>query len=170
MKRPYLLLTVAVLLLSACGKVSVPEEDKVLEVKNYNQVMRTGKVLIDPVHGEETAFFYGSLLGVGETNANGVGFIHTFKDGTSVVTAQLNILPLKKPEYFSASLVDDVTGKTIDMGELSSIIGDARHAAKLETKEDVSSSLHVVIFKHSKNGDAGVKVGEGLLKEPAPAK
>ncbi len=159
---------VLVFSLTACGKVSDHNESEILKVQNYNQVMKTGKVLVDPVHGEETDFWYGALSGVGETNANGVAYIHRFKDGTSVATMNLNILPVAKPQYFSVVLKNDLTGGTIDAGELSSIIGDARHSAKVETTADVSSHLRVVVLKHMTKGDAGTIVADGVLKKPQP--
>jgi len=154
--------------LSACSKqqpVIDPDGD-ILEVKEYKTLMKTGKVLVDPVHGEEVAFWYGT---VGSDKSNGVGYIHKFQDGTAVVAVNLNVLLAEKGTHYEVYLKSADGKQEIDIGELTSIIGDARHSVRLETSEDVSSMLHVEV-RHIKGilGESEI-VGEGVLKEPAPA-
>ncbi len=168
MYRIVLVLCLLTLPLTSCGLPSIkPSKEDQLKVQQYNKVAKKGDKTIDPVHGEEVAFWYGALTGVGETNANGVGFIHAFKDGTSVVTINLNVQPPEKPSYFTALLKNDSLGDTLEIGDLTSIIGDARHSAKLEVKEDLSQSLHVLILKHADEDDPGTLTAEGFLKKPS---
>lgn len=157
-----LFLSVAV---SACGKQPDPDGE-ILEVKEYTTVMKNGKVLVDPVHGKEVKFWYGA---VGSEKSNGVAYIHVFEDGTSVVTANVNILIADEGTHYQVYLKSADGKKQIDVGELQSIIGDARHSVRFETTEDLSSMLNMEV-RHEKGLLAGSEVvGTGTLKEPAPA-
>lgn len=162
MRTSSALITVAILALLACTPTQPVDKQQLLQ--DYSQV-KAGK---DPVHGEETAMWYGSIEGVNGTNANGVGFIRRYEDGATVVTVNLNILPAEEGTHFQAFITDGA-GTSVDAGELRSIIGDARHSAKLETKDDVSALLTVEV--HSVKGGllAGQSsvVARGTLKQPA---
>lgn len=157
--------------LSACSKPIARDESDILEVKQFNTVMQTEKDLIDPVHGKQTAVWYGALNGVGETKANGVGFIHTFADGVSVITVNLNILPLKKGSHFVAVLALPDGTKTVDIGEITSIIGDARHSGKSETDANITGMTMINVYSvlQSESIEYGDLVATGTLKE-APKK
>lgn len=168
MRRSSLILVLVVALsLSACSKPISRDDGDVLEVREFNTVMQTEKDLIDPVHGRQTAVWYGALNGVGGTNANGVGFVHMFEDGVSVMTVNLNVLPAKKDSHFVAVLSDQAGTKKITIGEVSSIIGDARHSAKFQTDADVTgmSVLNVYSVLQSESVEYGTLVASGTLKE-----
>jgi hypothetical protein len=150
------------LVLAACG---APEEtDKPLAIESYTKVMKTGKKLVDPVHGEETGFWYGA---VGGEKSNGVAYIYTFQDGASVVTLNLNVLPAEKGTRYHAYLLSDDGKKEVDLGELRSIIGDARHSLKFETTESIEGMLRVEVklLKGLLSGSETVALG--TLKVPA---
>ncbi len=153
-------------LLAACGSTPAPE-DKVLEVKTYNQIMKSGKDVPDPVHGKEVKFYYGAVAGTEGTNANGIAYIHMYEDGTSVVTVNLNIALPESGNYF-AYLQDSSGDKAVTIGALKSIVGDVRHTVKGETKEDVTKTLMVQVRHETR--EKKTLVAEGMLKEPVPAK
>ncbi len=162
-RLPLAVVLVLVVSLAACKDKSDPEGD-ILEVKEYSTVMKTGKVLIDPVHGKEVAFWYGAI---GSEKSNGVGYIHTFEDGASIVTANLNILLAEKGTHYQAFLVSDDGKKEVDIGQLNSIIGDARHSIRFETQNDISGMTKLEV-RHMKGLLGGSEVvGSGTLKKPA---
>ncbi len=160
------------LVLASCGTKPIDPNDKVLEIKEYTQVMKNGKVLVDPVHGTEQKFWYGAILGTGDTNANGVGYIHLFEDGTSVLTANLNILPRTDKKVFVVWLSDADGKNVVKVGELRSIVGDARHSVKFETESKVTGTPKVfVTVEVSENVKSpSATVAEGILKEPTETK
>ena len=165
--KKFLLPVFIAFLLVSCGKshdITV-DSGKPLEVQSFNAVMGT-KNLVDPVHGKETRFAYGAVSGVNGTKANGVAFLHTFADGTSVLTVNVNILPAPAGHTFVAWATDDAGSSYVSAGELRSVLSDARHAAVLETKQDVSHLAKVVVTLESsvRPDRAGVHQAEGTLK------
>lgn len=132
------------LILAACGTSTdvTVGTNKPLEVQSFNAVMGT-KNLVDPVHGKETRFAYGAVLGVNGTKANGISYLHTFADGTSVLTVNLNILPVSG-KHVVAWMTDETGTSVTYVGELTSVMNDARHAVILETKEDVKN-IHTIV-------------------------
>jgi hypothetical protein len=159
------------LVFSACSKQITRDEGDILEVKEFNTVMQTEKDLIDPVHGKQTAVWYGAMSGVGETKANGVGFVHRFEDGASTVTINLNVLLAQKGYRYVGVLSTPDGSKTVDVGEISSIIGDARHSGKMETTIDTTGMtiINVYSVKGSEKPAQGTLIATGTLKE-APKK
>ena len=157
------------LLLTACSQTNVGhrDADDVLEVKGYNTVMKTGKVLIDPVHGKETFMSYGAMTGIDATKANGVVYLHHFEDGVSVITANVNILPAPEGSSFVATIVNTREKKEIPGGTLSSIIGDARHSSKFESREDPALLKEVRVYLVK--GSSRTLVAQGELKEDPSA-
>jgi hypothetical protein len=159
------------LTLSACSKPISRDEGDILEVKKFNTVMQTEKDLIDPVHGKQTAIWYGAMNGVGETNANGAGFVHRFEDGASTITLNLNVLEAPKDYRYVGVLTTPDGSRSVDIGEISSIIGDARHSGRVETVVDVTGMtlINVYSVKGSQKASAGTLIATGTLKE-APQK
>ena len=149
------------LLFAACS-TPVPQDD-VLEVKAYNQIMKSGTDVPDPVHGKEVKFYYGAVAGTDGTNANGIAYVHMYDDGTSVVTVNLNIA-LPDSGNYVAYLQDSSGEKIVTVGKLQSIVGDVRHTVKGETKEDVTKTLTVQVRLESRAKK--MLVAEGTLKEP----
>lgn len=152
---------ISIVVLAACGLKPAPKPlDKADEIHQYTTVSKTGTGTVDPVHGPETGMWYGAVNGINGTNANGVSFVRSYKDGAFVATVNLNILMAPKGQHYEAFLTDGA-GTSVDMGELRSIIGDARHSLTFETKEDVSALKKVVV----RLGDRDI--AEGTLKVPA---
>lgn len=134
MKQSLVWPLVLCLLLSGCGgSAAVPpavsEKDLIRE---YNSGNGTNSSIV-AAHGMETRFAYGAISGTGGTNANGVGFLHTYEDGVSIVTINLNILAPAKGHHYFVWLKND-SGDPLPFGELKSIVGDARHSVVFETK------------------------------------
>ncbi len=166
--KKFLLPLLACFLLSACGKSDTVTIDtgsgKALEVQTYNTVMGT-KHLTDPVHGKETQFAYGAVSGVEGTKANGVTYLHTFADGVSVLTVNVNILPVPG-KHFIAWATDEAGMSYTYAGELESVLNDARHTVTLTTKQEVKNLARVVVTIESSvhPGSAGQHAAEATLK------
>ncbi len=159
------LFLVSLLVLSACGskeKEVEIVEDKVLEVQKYNTVYQGS---VDPEHGKQVAFMYGSVDGVGESKANGVAYFPTFEDGTSVLTVNVNILPAPEGSHYLVMLSDGSPKGLIEVGKLESIVGDVRHSAKLVTDDDVKSFTSILIYllPNEGQGSQGL-VAQGTMK------
>lgn len=159
------------LVFSACSTKITRDEGDVLEVKEFNTVMQTEKDLIDPVHGKQIAVWYGAMIGVGETKANGVSFVHRFEDGASTVTINLNVLLAQKGYRYVGVLSTPDGSRTVDVGEISSIIGDARHSGKMETTVDTTgmTMINVYTVKGGQMLTEEALIATGTLKE-APKK
>ncbi len=143
------------------------KEGDILETRSFKTVMKTGKVLVDPEHGEETGFWYGALTGIDGTNANGVAFTHRFKDGVFITTANLNIAKLEKGSYV-AWIAKDTEGTGIKrMGVLQNLLGDVRHSLRYQTSEDLSAHTVILITKEDTAvpATAGKTLVVGTLKE-----
>jgi hypothetical protein len=137
-----LLVASALLLLSACGNAAT--DDQTLETHTFNTVMGT-KNLVDPIHGKETRFAYGAVLGVAPTSANGVAYAHTFEDGTSVVSINLNILPPKAGKHLIGWVLSADKSSAVIVGELNNPMSDARHAVIVETKASAEKLVTVLV-------------------------
>ena len=155
----------SLLLLSACGGSDEVEivEDKVLEVQKYNTVYQGSG---DPEHGKQKTFKYGSIDGVGESKANGVAYFPTFEDGVSVLTVNVNILIAPEGSHYQVMLSDGSPTGLIEVGTLSSIIGDVRHSVKLVTEEDIENYNSILIYLMPDEGTGGQGlVAQGTLKK-----
>ncbi|MBP7114112.1 MAG: hypothetical protein KBA40_01530 [Candidatus Peribacteraceae bacterium] len=164
MKKLLLIPVVFALALAACGAPS--EQDKILQVQEYTQIMKGDKDAPDPIHGKETSFYYGAVSGTEGTNANGLAYIRVYEDGTSSVTVNLNIALPPDGTHYIAYVQSSAGDTSIKVGELTSIVGDVRHTVKLETKEDASKTLSVKVRREGK-GQSDL-VAEGTMKQPAP--
>lgn len=153
------------IVLAACSTPS--EQDKILQVQEYTQIMKSGADVVDPVHGKEAKFLYGAVSGTEGVNANGLAYLRVFADGASSVTVNLNIeLPVSGTKYV-AYIQDSSGSASLKIGELESIVGDVRHTVKLVTTDDVSTMRMVKVRREGKG--ESVLVAEGTMKEPAPA-
>lgn len=159
MRTSFLSVLCLSLLLSACGSPDTVkvEDDTILEVQKYNQVMKTGEELIDPVHGKQARFAYGALSGTNGISANGVAYLHTFEDGNSTLTVNLNILVAPKGNY-TVQLKNAANAQVMNVGTLASILGDARHSMQFTTNLDVSAYNQVLVYLGTK------LVAEGTMK------
>jgi hypothetical protein len=151
-------------LFAACGKTPSKPVDKAQQIQNYTTVSKSGTGTVDPVHGAETGFWYGALTGTNGTNANGVAFVRTYADSATMVTVNLNILPAMKGKHYQTYLTDGVEGHAVDMGELRSIVGDARHSLTFDSK-NVAETLRTVIITLDEK-----EVAEGAMKTPSSPK
>jgi hypothetical protein len=134
------------ILLSACGSPITPTQTDADKIRQYMRISENpGQTTVDPLHGKETGFWYGAILGSNGVNANGVGFIHKFEDGTLTATVNLNILKAPEKSYFVAWLTDEGQTKFIRVGVLESIVGDARHSVSFSTKDDVTGLTSVLV-------------------------
>lgn len=173
--RTTTLIACSLLVLAACGKgsgtVSVDTNEKQIGSEVVKMVMKSGKTLVDPVHGKEVAFWYGAVSGVEGTPANGVAYTHKFEDGTYVHTLNLNIKPTEErgKVFVSWLMSTDSTKPAVKVGELSSVLGDARHAVKYETKADLTTYTKVVVTLESTVNPTkpGKHVAEGDVKAVA---
>lgn len=155
----------SLLVLSACGskeKEVEIVEDKVLEVQKYNTVYQGS---VDADHGKQVAFMYGSIDGVGESKANGVAYFPSFEDGASVLTVNVNILPAPEGSHYLVMLSDGSPRGLIEVGKLTSIVGDVRHSIKFATEEDIKSfnSILIYLMPNEGEGSQGL-VAQGTMK------
>lgn len=160
MKRIHLLALCAfVLTLAACNPPVDP-------LKDYGTLKQTGKDFVDPEHGKQAGIWYGAVEGAGATPANGIVFARVFENGTIMITANVNIALAVAPDDYVAELTDDTRTQALSMGSLDSIIGDARHVAKLEiTSQDISKFTHFKVYKRANGNDAArTLVAQGTLK------
>jgi hypothetical protein len=157
-------------LVSSCGKsVDINQKDE--EGKEvYTMQMPTHGEVTHPVHGKETWFAYGAMMGTKQTPANGVTNAQLFEDGTFSNLVQLNIEPAPKGKLYATWLASDATmndpSKWTRTGTLVSGFNDARHQMSFQIKNDLRESLHVLVTEQ--NGtDAmpGTVVANGLLKK-----
>lgn len=155
-------LLIALFLLASCAPAVQPEGDVSKTEEDYRLVTGT-KDVVDPVHGKRVGFWYGAIEGANGTLANGVGFLHVFEDGTSSVTINANIALPNVPERYVVQLSNSA-GETVVLGEMNSILGDARHSLNGEADADLSDYLTVSVFRVS--GTEGTLVATGTLKQP----
>ncbi len=127
------------------------------KVADYNKV--TGNKP-SPVHGEEVLMRYGALEGVGETNANGVGFARKYEDGVWVVTVNLNIAIAPQGKEYTAYLRDS-GGERFEIGQLRSLVGDARHSASADIAKNMDDADMVEVFLED------LLVANGTLRSPS---
>ncbi len=147
-------------ILAACGRAPAKPVDKAQQIQDYTTVSKTGTGTVDPVHGAETGFWYGALAGTNGTNANGVSFVRVYSDGATAVTVNLNILPAPQGKHYQAYLTDGA-GSGVDIGELRSIVGDARHSLTFETKDDTTTMKTVIIRLDDRD------IAQGTMKAPS---
>ncbi len=161
-----IIVVVTVVLFTACSSSLEPAKDKSSEVKEYNTVRTLKKDAVDNVHGKETRFSYGAILGFGEIKANGVAYVRTYADGVSLVTANLNIAKAAEKKQYSAWLGNEAAPRSISIGVLQSIVGDTRHSTKLETSSDISTydSIFVYVGGTSDDPQSGTLIAKGTLK------
>lgn len=165
---PLTIITVIALSLAACGKETVitPDKSATEKIQEYNKV--TGNDLENsPTHGAMTQLWYGALTGTESTPANGVGFLRQFEDDVFTGSLNLNIVPRTDGKLLIAWMAQSDGGNPIRVGELTSIVGDARHSLSFESTEDLSDKTVVVITLEADAESAapGTRVAEGTLKE-----
>lgn len=143
------------------------KKDPAKDLEEYTSVTKKGADQVDPDHGEQTGFWYGTI---GSEKSNGVAYIRSYSDGASVITVNLNILVAEKGAHYEAFLMSqDGSKKEIDLGEVSSIIGDVRHSGSFVTTKNIEGmkSIEVRLQKGTRGGTQ--VVATGTVKEPAPA-
>lgn len=161
------------LLLSGCGgSAAVPPAVSGKDlIREYNSGNGTNSS-ITAAHGGETRFAYGAISGTGGTNCNGVGFLHTYQDGVSIATINLNVLAAPAGEHYIVWTSDGAGSQysLIFRGELKSIVGDARHSMQFESDGDPNTLSHVFVTveKSVTPVTASSPIAEGTLKELKP--
>ena len=158
MKKFAPFLIAAAVLLSACGSKPTVDTNVPDKARKYNEIIQKAGDVTDPVHGTQTAVFYGAISGAAPVKANGIAFVRSFADGASVVTVNVNILKATSGHY-SVVLKNGKTGAKIDIGSLESILGDTRHSVETTTKEDVKGFSTVLVYLGK------TLQAEGTLKE-----
>ncbi len=159
MKKLSLFVVVVAVLFSACGKKDAVDPAAMDKAKKYNQVIQKGNDPADPIHGAQTTFSYGAISGVAPAKANGIGYLRTFADGSSIVTVNVNILKAPEKTSYTVMLKNTATNVMMEVGILESILGDTRHSVELSTKSDVRGYNTVNVYLGK------VLVAEGTLKE-----
>ena len=158
------LLIVAFALVAACTPSTpiVPGKTDKQKVQDYNTVKGSAK---DPTHGDSVGFWYGAIAGVSGQKANGVAYMNTFADGVSRITVNLNIAERADGKHLVAYVQGSDSSSAVKVGELQSIIGDARHSVTLETKEDIKKLLTVNVYlTESIDAEEGIFVATGTMK------
>lgn len=152
------------LLLVSCGNKTVKTE-VVIGKEVLTTVMPIGKVE-HPVHGAETYFGVGAISGEGKYQANGVAQLHVFENNSSLVDVRLNIEKAAAGFQYVAWIVGSDNVR-VRIGELASILGDARHAVNASLKENLHSATSVIVTvqKGSVAKDTDPVVAMGTLKE-----
>ncbi len=159
MKKILLLTSICITLISC----STPPAT---EINSGGTVIKKGRGdVIDPVHGKQTEIWYGALSGTGGTNANGVAFIRKFEDGSARINLNLNIALAPTGTKYTAQLQSNMPTKSvaIAIGDVTSIVGDARHSASTETKLLTEDFTEVVI--HSLQNGVGKVIATGTMKK-----
>jgi hypothetical protein len=167
MRSRFLVPAVALLLLCACSKGRVRQEEVVIGNETYNVVMPVGKEVIHPVHGKETWFAVGAMTGEGKINANGVAQVHVFADKTSTATVNLNIQPAPAGSRYVAWVRKPSGGtERIRLDELLNVLKDVRHVITVEVDKDLSAYTEVIVTQEKKSGasDSDPIVAKGALK------
>lgn len=169
MKKFTLVVLCLSLSLAACGKQPIqPTTSDAEKLQKYATVSRKPGEVVDPVHGKEIGLWYGAVGGINRVNANGVGFLHRFQDGTSIATVNLNILEAPAKKFHVVWLSDATWIKSVRIGALQSIVGDSRHSVSFETKEDLTDLTTVLVSLESSSDPekpGSVREAEGTLKE-----
>jgi len=158
----FLLLAV---LLTACSytkPVASTDDSDVLATESYKVTTGT-KDLVDPVHGKRIGFWYGSVGGVQGERANGIAYLHVFADDASIASANVNIVLAESGEEYVVVLVDE-SGEEVELGVLTSLVGDVRHTVRLESANNLSTFLTLRVYRVS--GAKKVQVAESTLKQP----
>ncbi|MFA5800685.1 MAG: hypothetical protein WC840_07110 [Candidatus Peribacteraceae bacterium] len=157
------------LLLAACGKQPIqPTASDTEKLQKYATVSRKPGEVRDPVHGKEIGFWYGAVTGINRVNANGVGLLRRFQDGTSTATVNLNILKAPVKKFHVVWLSDATWTESVRVGALQSIVGDSRHSVSFETKEDLTGLTTVLVSLESSSDPekpGSVREAEGTLRE-----
>ena len=137
----------------------------VQEVVEINAGMPKGEV-VDQIHGKEVLLAVGAIIGVNGTPANGVGYLHVFEDGSTILSGQLNIALPQDGTFYQAWLKNEATGETVEAGRPQPSFGDVRHGLRLESKDDLRAFTKVVITLEKDDGDPspGLVVAEGEMK------
>lgn len=146
--------------------VNTGKDGDILETQSFQTTMRTGNQLIDEDHGTEIALWYGGVSGIGNVNANGIGFTHKFDDGYFVHTLNVNIKQAGTGYYVAWAAKDAAGTDARRLGVLANLVGDVRHSVRFETKDDLSAHLHVFVTQETEKEPAtpGQKVAEATLK------
>jgi hypothetical protein len=171
-----LLATVALtLLLTACfgkaGTMAVngtrsSESGGVIAVQKLNELMPTGKQLVDPTHGKEENLAYGAMNGEGGVLANGVVTAHYFQDSTTIIGVQLNIAVAKAGAYYEAWLENDDGSAPIDMGQMQNGFNDVRYSVRFTSSQNLINKHKVVVSLEQKASATtpGTVVASGTLQ------
>lgn len=149
------------LALSSCGASPTKVSDKATQIQEYTSTIRDGKEVIDPEHGKELGFMYGAVSGVNKINANGVAYIRAYEDGFYSATMNLNILLAPAGKKYVGYLSDEKKTKTIELGELRSIVGDVRHSLRFESEQNLSAFNVFFVMLDDQ------VIAEGTVKAPS---
>lgn len=160
-----LLLTLA---LTACGSKTTitPDKSASEKIQEYNRITNKNNAL-NPAHGKMTHLWYGAMAGVGDTSANGVGFLRQFEDKAFTGVINLNILPRTDGKKLMVWMTRENGADAVLVGELTSIVGDARHSMAFDVTDDLSGHTNVLVTLETstKPVNPGTVAATGTLKE-----
>ncbi len=167
MRHPFILLYISVFLISGCGSLQrlTIGGDDVIGTQEIQVALPVEGKLVDPVHGKETWFAYGPIVGVNGMHANGVIQAFFFEDEAFLHTMQLNIEPAKEGSYYEGWLVDGA-GVRVSASDMRNRFADARHQLRFDVPRDLRAYQKVVVTLEKDDGNpaAGQEVAEGMLK------
>ena len=164
--RSSFLILCAVLGLAACQSKRVRRESTI-GTATYSVVMPTGQGLVHPQFGKETWFAVGALEPLAPAKANGVGEMHTFGKGVSIVTVQLNITAAPRGSHHVAWVGKPNSTERVRVGELMNPTGDVRHAASVTVEKDLRdyTEVSVTLEKASGASESDPLEAKGQLTE-----
>lgn len=171
--RAHLLLALVLgpLLLTSCLKpkpsVSVQTDTgAAIGIQVLERAMPKKGNVQDSLHGKETWFAYGPVLGTDGTNANGVATAHFLSDGTYILSVQLNINNAPEGQFYEGWLYRDSLKDAVSAGHLIQSLKRSQQSLRFESQEDLREALHIAITREKDDGDPtpGTLVAEGVLK------
>lgn len=138
----------------------------VIAVQKLQELMPTGKQLVDPTHGKEEGLAYGAMGGANGMLANGVVTAHYFQDGSTIIGLQVNIADAKAGTYYNAWLMNDDGSQPINLGQLENSPGDVRHSLHFESKDNLQVYRKVAVTIQQTGGSQtpGQTVASGTLQ------
>ncbi len=160
-----LLLTIA---LTACGTQTpiTPDKSASEKIQEYNRITNKNNAL-NPAHGKMTHLWYGAMEGTKEVSANGVGFLRQFEDNAFTGVINLNIIPRTDGKKLMVWMTKANGADAVLVGELTSIVGDARHSVAFDVTDDLSGHTNVLVTLETstKPTNPGKEAATGTLKE-----
>jgi len=119
-----------------------------------------------PGHGKEVGIAYGAISGVEGHIANGIASVHYMQDKTGIVGVQVNIEVPEDGFFYEAWLSKGDGTPLLSLGHLQNPFGDARHTIQLQSDQNLSGFLNLLITREADDGnpEASEVVASAILK------